>query len=52
MVMQEIRDIAREIGIKPGRLSKIDLVRTIQQTEGNNTCFVTAMCARGLSMAS
>jgi hypothetical protein len=43
MVMQEIRDIAREIGIKPGRLSKIDLVRTIQQIEGNNACFVTAM---------
>ena len=43
MVMQEIRDIARENGIKPGRMSKIDLVRTIQQMEGNYACFATAM---------
>lgn len=43
MVMQEIRDIARVNGIKPGRLSKIALVRIIQQTEGNNACFATAM---------
>jgi hypothetical protein len=43
MVMQEIRDIARENGIKPGRMSKISLVRTIQQTEGNYACFATAM---------
>lgn len=43
MVMQEIRDIARGNGIKPGRLSKIALVRMIQQTEGNNACYATAM---------
>ncbi|MEJ2214762.1 MAG: SAP domain-containing protein [Gammaproteobacteria bacterium] len=43
MVMQEIRDIARENGIKPGKMSKISLVRTIQQTEGNYACFATAM---------
>ncbi len=43
MVMQEIRDMARDIGIKPGRMSKINLVRTIQQTEGNFACFVTSM---------
>ena len=39
MVMQEIRDIARENGIKPGKMSKIALVRTIQQTEGNDACY-------------
>ena len=43
MVMQKIRDIARENGIKPGKMSKISLVRTIQQTEGNYACFATAM---------
>lgn len=43
MVMQEIRDIARDNGIKPGRMSKIMLVRTIQQTEGNYACFATAL---------
>lgn len=42
MVMQDIRDIAREYGIKPGKMSKIALVRTIQQTEGNNACYATA----------
>jgi hypothetical protein len=43
MVMQEIRDIARDTGITPGKMSKIMLVRTIQQTEGNAACFATAM---------
>ncbi|MDH3947609.1 MAG: SAP domain-containing protein [Gammaproteobacteria bacterium] len=43
MVMQEIRDIARDNGIKPGRMSKIILVRTIQESEGNYVCFATAM---------
>ena len=43
MVMQEIRDIARNNGIKPGRMSKIMLVRTIQQSEGNYACFAAAM---------
>ncbi len=43
MVMQEIRDIARGSGIKPGRMSKIILVRTIQESEGNYACFATAM---------
>ena len=43
MVMQEIRDLARENGIKPGKMSKIDLVRMIQQTEGNHACFATAV---------
>jgi hypothetical protein len=50
MVMQEIRDIARDIGIKPGRMSKVILVRTIQENEGNYACFATAMsgeCEQG-----
>ena len=43
MVIQEIRDIARENGIKPGKMSKVILVRTIQEFEGNLACFATAM---------
>ncbi len=43
MVMQEIRDIARDNGIKPGKLSKVMLVRTIQESEGNTVCFATAI---------
>ncbi len=46
MVMQEIRNIARDNGIKPGKMSKIILVRTIQETEGNAACFVTAMSGK------
>lgn len=50
MVMQEIRDIARGSGIKPGNMSKAVLVRTIQEQEGNFACYATAMsgeCEQG-----
>lgn len=50
MVMQEIRDIARGNGIKPGSMSKAILVRTIQEQEGNYACYATAMsgeCEQG-----
>lgn len=42
MVVQEIRKIAQGLGIKPGKLSKTELVRNIQLAEGNFTCFATA----------
>ena len=42
MNMQEVRDIARDFGIKPGKAKKTDLIRTIQATEGNFDCFGTA----------
>lgn len=42
MKMQEIREIARNVGLSPGRFNKIDLVRNIQITEGNFACFATA----------
>ena len=42
MNMQEIRGIARDMGIKSTRLRKVDLVRTIQDQEGNFSCFATA----------
>lgn len=40
--MQEIRSIAKTMGIKTSRLSKVALIRQIQETEGNYSCFATA----------
>jgi len=42
MKLEEIRTIAKEKGVTSGRLSKKDLIRTIQKTEGNLECFGTA----------
>ena len=42
MNMQDIRSIAKEYGLKTGKMTKVSLVRTIQLTEGNFDCFATA----------
>jgi hypothetical protein len=42
MQMQEVRAMARELGVKSGRTTKAELIRTIQRTEGNFDCFGTA----------
>ena len=42
MNMQEIRAIARERGVKPGRATKKELVRMVQRGEGSFDCFATA----------
>lgn len=42
MNVQSIREIARGLEIKPGKLSKTDLIHTIQAAEGNFPCFGTA----------
>lgn len=42
MQMQEIRTIAKDIGVKTSRQTKVDLVRSIQTAEGNFGCFATA----------
>ncbi|HKJ87029.1 MAG TPA: SAP domain-containing protein [Gammaproteobacteria bacterium] len=42
MNMQEIRGIATDHGLKPGRAAKAELVRRIQREEGNFDCFGTA----------
>lgn len=42
MLMQDIRTIAREQGLKTARLSKVALVKLIQTSEGNFDCFATA----------
>ncbi len=42
MNLQEIRNIARAHGVKPGKLDKEHLIKTIQIAEGNFDCFATA----------
>ena len=42
MNMQEIRSLAKHYGVKPARLSKVELVQAIQHKEGNFDCFATA----------
>jgi len=42
MQIQEIRTIAKSIGIKPGKLTKMNLILEIQRFEGNFNCFGTA----------
>lgn len=41
MKIQEIKEIAQKMDIAPGKLKKSDLVRVIQQKEGNTECFET-----------
>ncbi len=42
MKMDEIRLHAENVGIKPAKLNKTQLVRTIQLQEGNFDCFASA----------
>jgi hypothetical protein len=42
MKLAEVSTIAKSHKINPGKLSKIDLIKTIQLHEGNFDCFATA----------
>jgi len=42
MNMQEIRNLAKHHGVKPARLTKVELVQAIQHVEGNFDCFASA----------
>ena len=42
MNMTAIKAVAKERGVKAGRLKKVDLVREIQGAEGNPQCFCTS----------
>ena len=42
MNMQKIRVLAKDLGIKSSRMSKVSLVKSIQLTEGNFGCFASA----------
>lgn len=39
MRLEEIKEIAKQHGIKVGKLKKAELIRSIQQAEGNEACF-------------
>ncbi len=39
MKMEEIRKIALEKGVSPGKYRKTDLILAIQRSEGNRDCF-------------
>jgi len=43
MNMQEIRVLAKDLGIKYSRMKKAELIQTIQLTEGNFGCFSSAI---------
>lgn len=39
MKMQDIRERAKLLGLKSGKMRKVDLIHTIQAEEGNFACF-------------
>ncbi|MCB2182116.1 MAG: hypothetical protein KQH63_08840 [Desulfobulbaceae bacterium] len=39
MKMTEIKKVAVNLGIKPGRMKKGDLIKAVQSKEGNFPCF-------------
>jgi cystathionine beta-lyase family protein involved in aluminum resistance len=41
MRVQEIREIAKDIGIRPYRMKKTDIIQAIQREEKNIECFGT-----------
>lgn len=45
MNMQQVRDIARERGVKSSNLKKVELVQAIQTAEGNEPCYGTGRFA-------
>ena len=42
MKMIDIKAKAKDLGIKPGKMRKEDLIRAIQEKEGNFPCFGSA----------
>lgn len=41
MQMKIIKDIAEKKGVTPGNMSRTELIRAIQRTEGYSDCFAT-----------
>lgn len=41
MRLEEIKAIAKKMDIKPGKVKKAELIKTIQRSEGNFDCFGT-----------
>ena len=51
MKLEEIRAIAKQHDIKTGRMKKAELIRAIQESEGNAQCFETGQAERCGQMA-
>lgn len=45
MKMQDVKEIAKNRGIKAGNQKKVELIRTIQTDEGNEGCYETGQAA-------
>lgn len=45
MNMQEIRAIAKKLGVKSSKLKKAELVQAIQSSEGNEPCYESGKSA-------
>lgn len=41
--MGDVKRKAKELGVKAGKMRKVDLVRAIQANEGNTPCFQTGI---------
>jgi len=41
MNVKEIQKMVRDLGLKPGKLKKTELVRLIQKEEKNDECYAT-----------
>jgi hypothetical protein len=39
MKVEEIKEVAKGLGIKPGKMKKADLIKEIQSAEGNDVCY-------------
>ncbi len=42
MKLQEIKELARQRGVAPGKMNKPDSIRAIQKAEGNISCYNTS----------
>jgi len=42
MKMNEVKKKAKKVGIKPGKMGKTELIKSIQRAEGNFDCFGTS----------
>ena len=43
MNVKDIQKMVRNMGLKPGKLKKVELVRLIQKEEKNDECFATSL---------
>lgn len=41
MKIEQIREIAKQRGINPAKMKKGEIIRAIQEAEGNPMCFAT-----------